>query len=360
MQENFTKYLTRTTSVLGVSLWEYWYRSNQFKDITGLTFSEGIFFGKSTPAHAQEYMFRCFRDATDLTRMKDAFFTVVTEKPKDALELLRIAHQVYVQYDKAIDEEKDPGLLLYEYADIDEVFDTYVTIGVYTAIAPYFWFGVTDPTKTEYHQEIQDLCTSLRSTSLYPRFYNKVVLPYLELKTGCTREDLSLFMFNEVRALFQSGDASVFESAIQKRKETGAGKDCIYKIVDGVVSLEYIPRDEFKKKESSVFTGVVVSSGDGKSFKGKVKVIYGNEDMESDISDIDILLSIHASPTHKNWMKHAKVVLCEEGGSACHAAYMSEDKEKIVIMGLTDILDVVKDGDELLVHPATGEVELVV
>jgi hypothetical protein len=226
----YTLYLTRPFTVLATSLWEYWYRSSQFKEVAGFSMTNGIFVG--TPIQStstagvlskQEYTVRCYRLTTELERMKSVLEELVNREPARALQLLESAWGIYeaeiaMQSKAPKDIEKLRANLQFEYQDIEELFDTYVSIGIYTTVLPYFWLGKSN-SKHKEHARIEELCQKLRATTLYPSFFEQVVLPYLEGKTGLSRTELNFFTWNEILALSKEVDALVyFKEAAEKRK----------------------------------------------------------------------------------------------------------------------------------------------
>ncbi|MBU3668702.1 MAG: hypothetical protein FGM57_01900 [Candidatus Taylorbacteria bacterium] len=364
---DLTIYLTRSFSILGTSLWEYWYRSKQFQEISGFNFTQGVFFG--TPAiggYPHEYMVRCFRSESDLKRMKDSFHKIIETKPDLALRVLESAFNMYtaersMQRKQPEDQKVLRKNLQFEYHSIEEVCDTFVSIAVYTAILPYFWFDETAP-----ESRIQELCRKLRADTLYPSFFHKVLLPYLEGRTGIAREDLNLFTFNEIRALDQSG-REVFEEAILKRRNSISGKDFMYLVIDGVASLEFVSREESVRRigeymgDVTELVGIPVSFGTREIVTGVARVLTGSDISNITFNDGDILVTMNSNPAYIPLISKAGAVLSEEGGSASHTSVIVQEglvRNIPTVMGIKRLLDVVVDNSTVTVNMKNGSVIL--
>lgn len=369
-------FLTRTFSVLGTSLWEYWYQSDQFLSLTGFLCTDTQFFG--TKAHGgeakQEYLVRCYRNKEQVTRMNETIRRKLLEKPEDALLLIESAFDLYNSElrkieNRSADPEAHKNALLLEYQSLEEVFSMYVTVGIFTGLLPFLWLGVVPVEHTQTTQRIQELCEELRKVTLYPQFFEHVVLPYLEAKTGVPREDLNMLTFNEIRALYQTEDSvALFQSAIAKRKEAMHTPYFIYTVRDGVAVLEFPKKEEFEEKlkvvdpsalaDSSpeglrVLRGVVVSLGDGKPVTGIARVVTGTDLSQVEFNEGDILVTINSSPIYMPLIRKASALLSEEGGMACHTAIVAREGARLVkptMMGIPHLLTKIPNGAQITVN----------
>lgn len=391
----FSLYLTRTFTILGTSLWEYWYRSKQFKDIAGFSFSAGVFVG--TPVNSgkstkDEYLVRHYRYTKELDFMRARLERVVLEEPAHALELLESAWGIYEAEISMQEKSKDIPLeqlrnnLQFEYANIEEVFDMHVNIGIYTALLPYLWIGKSNPDHAE-HARIEELCQKLRATTLYPLFFEQVILPYLEGKTGLSRRELNYLTWNEIVALSHEVDSSVYlqevvKKRIERSKREGTILDFVYRVEGEAVSLEFVSEAESNKvlesidtrfvsageetrggtsKEPVVLKGVVVSKGDGKPVTGIARVVTGTDISGIEFNEGDILVTINSSPIYLPLIRKAGALLSEEGGMACHTAIVArEGKElnKPTLMGITHLLTYLKHAIPITIDPTTATITL--
>lgn len=384
----FELFLSRPFSILGTSLWNYWYQSELFQSLTGFKITEGVFFG--TPAiggkNKQEFLVRCFRNKEELSRMRNFFGDLLEFKPSHALELLEAGEEIFVE-ESGRAEAFDPKEAVFG-SPLD-LAEEYAKIGTFTGLLPYLFAGRCSVEDKELCERIEKLANGLRAKTLYPTYFEKVVLPYLADYADISKESANNFTFKElfaIKDLYPPEGEPVSEQVyeqirdkIEEREAQCARFDFVYRAEGNTEKLEFVEHEEAVQRqglveqtdgsaenmssgnsvkrpgtkesnesESSsesgeiILKGVVVSKGDGKPVRGIARVVTGTDISGVEFNEGDILVTIHSSPIYLPLIVKAGALLSEEGGIACHTVVLT--KGQVVIMGLKDVTNSIKNG----------------
>lgn len=375
-------FLSRPFSILGTSLWNYWYQSELFQSLTGFKITEGVFFG--TPAiggkNKQEFLVRCFRSRGELSRMRIFFGDLLEDKPSRALEYLEAGEEIFEE-ESGRAEAFNPNQA--DFGSPLDLADQYATVGIFTGLLPYLFAGRCTAEDKELREQIEKLATGLRAKTLYPTYFEKVVLPYLANFADISKEDANNFTLKEllsIKDLYPAGGEAVPEEVYEKiyariedRRDLCARFDFVYTTQGNTESLEFVEHEEAARRQSIVepvgvetekpgqekqgeekentkevgnseiiLKGVVVSKGDGKPVRGIARVVTGTDISGVEFNEGDILVTIHGSPIYLPLIQKAGALLSEEGGIACHTAVVA--REGVTIMGIKSITSNIING----------------
>ena len=109
---------------------------------------------------------------------------------------------------------------------------------------------------------------------------------------------------------------------------------------------------QIKKKGAVLATGRSVGDKIG---SGKVRVINRVENL-SQLQKGEVLVTDKTDPDWEPMMKHASAIITNRGGRTCHAAIVSRELGLPAVVGTEDATKRLKDGDEVTVSCAEGEV----
>ncbi len=336
---SYTLYFTRPHTILGASLWNYWYTSKAFESIFGFVFSRGYMLGIPV---GNSYIVRAYKDDGELCKMKESAIRYVTEYPKNALEFLEKGYKIQ-QGILSGDFKIDP------LCTIEAAVELYAEVALYTAILPYFWFNETDIQNTKYHYKIQKLCVQLREVTVYPLFHQHALLPHLCSCTGQSEVELSMKTYTDL---------------LKKdfRQVSEIGSTCFeYMYSNEGESLNFVSKglllakaSEIEKYSTDSFVmGTVVSKGFG-SVEGIVRLVASDIDS---FQEGEILVVPSLNNLHVPLFKKAKAILCEEGGTASHAIFL-KNIDVPIITNVKGITLLVRDGEKVLVEPEQYRVHL--
>ncbi|WP_456456774.1 phosphoenolpyruvate synthase [Thermovibrio sp.] len=134
---------------------------------------------------------------------------------------------------------------------------------------------------------------------------------------------------------------------VQARPETvHSRKDytklTVYKVVE--------PVEERRKKV--LITGIAVGR---KIADGKVKVLMSVEEAER-FNEGDVLVTDMTDPDWEPIMKKASAIITNRGGRTCHAAIVARELGVPAVVGTGNATEVLKEGEEVTVSCAEGEV----
>jgi len=130
-------------------------------------------------------------------------------------------------------------------------------------------------------------------------------------------------------------------------------------VFDGkdVLCLEYsalkIRTNNSNKAEELL--GTPASSG---CYIGTVRKIMSREDFGK-MKEGDILLTTMTRPEFVPLIKKAGAVITEEGGLTCHAAIVSREMSIPCIVGISNITEILKDGDRIKVDADNGTIKII-
>ncbi|MGP1354811.1 MAG: phosphoenolpyruvate synthase [Parasphingopyxis sp.] len=86
---------------------------------------------------------------------------------------------------------------------------------------------------------------------------------------------------------------------------------------------------------------------------GIVRPVASTADLEK-VGDGDVLVSKATSPDWEPVLKRAAAIVTESGGRTCHAAIVARELGVPAVVGVTDALDRLKDGDRVTISCAEG------
>ncbi len=92
--------------------------------------------------------------------------------------------------------------------------------------------------------------------------------------------------------------------------------------------------------------------------KGKVRIIYTEEELNKIKSEEDILVTPMTRPEFVPAMKIAGAFVTDEGGIVCHASIVSRELKKPCIVGTKNATKIFKDGDMVEVDADKGVVRI--
>ncbi len=330
----FVPYFTRPHSILGASLWDYWYRSDVFKNIFGFIFGDSVMYG--IPAGAS-YVVHAFKRKHDLDCLKTTAKKLVISNPKICLDMLK--EGVEIQH----------KVMRGEYKASDNVYEEYAKVTIYTAILPYFWFNQTDITSVPYHAEIQSRCVQLRARNVYTMYFNNVVVPYLSLLTGRGVKELEWCTYREI----QNG---------YKRESTELDMGFVYTYTNGIERLDFKTESEIREnihalKYASNDTEIpcTVLDPNLEPVQGIARLVAHDLSV---FNDGEVLIVPSFNERYLSLMSKAKAIICEDGGVMAHVSYI-QNLDIPVCTSAKDITVRVSSGDNILVEPGKFRVRLV-
>lgn len=112
-----------------------------------------------------------------------------------------------------------------------------------------------------------------------------------------------------------------------------------------------------KKSESKEITGIVVSTGNKKSIRGRVRIVLDVEN--ADFKEGEILVASMTRPEYVPLMKKAAAIITDEGGITSHASIASRELGIPCIIGTKIAKKVLKDGDIVEMDLVKGKVRKV-
>ena len=109
------------------------------------------------------------------------------------------------------------------------------------------------------------------------------------------------------------------------------------------------------KSNENALQGVIGSPG---TAEGRVRIIHPDDVLSSEFDDGDILVCLMTSPDYVPLMKRAGAILTQEGGILSHAAIVSREMEVPCIVGVSDLLDKLKEGNIIEIDANKGVVKI--
>ncbi|MBI1961601.1 MAG: hypothetical protein HYS45_02775, partial [Parcubacteria group bacterium] len=109
-----------------------------------------------------------------------------------------------------------------------------------------------------------------------------------------------------------------------------------------------------QKSRKGVLQGRVACAGG--TIKGTVSIIRGAADFGK-FKPGSIIVAANTTPNYVPLLKKCKALICEEGGLTIHAAVISRELGIPCVVGIPDLLFLVKDGDRVEVDAEKGVVK---
>lgn len=328
---DFVPYFIRPHSILGTTLWDYWYRSHVFKDTFGFVFGDSVSFG--IPAGISFFV-HSYKRKCDLDQLKKVAVELVKRNPKKCLDMLKEGSSI---------QQK---VLAGEYRYSNDIAEDYAKVAIYTAVLPYFWFNQTDQMDVLHHAEIQALCVHLRSKNVYSIYFDTVIVPYLVSLTGLEEKEVCSLMYTEI----QSGHRRIVHAGF------------VYTYSNGVESIELKTEHEVKEKIGALkyisddleISCTVLGSGFN-DVEGIARLVANDLSV---FEGGEILVVSSLDERYVSLIPKAKAIVCEDGGLMAHVSYI----KNLGIPVCTSVKDItlrIKSGDKILVEPGKFRVRLV-
>lgn len=180
--------------------------------------------------------------------------------------------------------------------------------------------------------------------------YRNKIVEQIELKTG---EDLTYYFLDEITNLLLNGIV-VSSDDIELRKHGVVMKS----------KLSY-SSGELARKENvqiinnccseGIFKGTCASGGVA---KGKVRICQRAQDCEK-LESGEIMVAYGTDFDFIEGMIKAMAIVTEEGGILSHASVISREMNKPCIVGVSNILNQLKDGDYIKIDADVGIIEVI-
>lgn len=91
---------------------------------------------------------------------------------------------------------------------------------------------------------------------------------------------------------------------------------------------------------------------------GRARIVDRPEEVLQTIEDGDILVAAWTAPTYNAVLAAVSAVVVQEGGLLCHAAVMARELGLSAVIGATDAMTAIGEGDRIEVDPAAGTVRV--
>jgi phosphoenolpyruvate synthase/pyruvate phosphate dikinase len=111
------------------------------------------------------------------------------------------------------------------------------------------------------------------------------------------------------------------------------------------------------KREKGEIKGMVASTGGFKKITGKARVIFKPD--KEEFRDGEILVTSMTRIEFVPLMRHAKAIVTDEGGIACHAAIVSRELGIPCIIGTKNATRMIRNGNDVELDLKTGEIKIV-
>lgn len=141
-------------------------------------------------------------------------------------------------------------------------------------------------------------------------------------------------------------------------------KECIYyyekdkyEIYTGKKLLNFldkIEKEEFKDSKIKELKGTIACRG---KIQGKVKVINIPEEMDK-MNEGDIMVSRTTNPNLLPAMSKAGGLVSQDGGLTCHTAIVAREMNKPCLVGVKNVLRVLKDNDKIELDSEGGTIKI--
>ena len=185
----------------------------------------------------------------------------------------------------------------------------------------------------------------------------------LHLVTGEVAKRLHLtlkqaahFLDNEIAIALEKGEAD--HDLLNRRTQHSVAYITPDKVTyyDGNAAADFMSKVEIEQSAigaSGEFFGSCACPG---TVEGEVKIVNTVEDMPK-MREGDIMVAHTTFPALVPAMKKAAAIITEDGGITCHAAIVAREFRIPCVVGIRDILTVVRDGDRVEVDATNGIVK---
>lgn len=341
--KDWVPYLARPFDLFGCSVWYRWYFSEAADRVLGLQISDGLYIEQDQGV-AKNYRVK---------GQLDTYVGFIENLVRTDLERCRAFLERGVHLNaEAIRMISDQAPM-----SISSATDFLSELVIHATIIPYFVlpamgkFGIEDA-------DIAERCEKLRAVSMYPRFFDHVVLSSARAALSAMDVDGAFLPFITYRELL-AGD---FSQMADRKERHDRGERFVYQNFSGQESifwsldtdavtgeLENISHESKTIQGRSAFPGKV---------QGAVRVILSRDGSGMVFNDGDILVTINSSPNLMAFIQKSGAIVTDEGGITCHAAIVSRELGKPCIIGTKIATKVLKDGDIVEVDADQGIVRI--
>lgn len=91
---------------------------------------------------------------------------------------------------------------------------------------------------------------------------------------------------------------------------------------------------------------------------GRARIVDRPEEVLQTIEDGDVLVAAWTAPTYNAVLAAVSAVVVQEGGLLCHAAVMARELGLSAVIGATDAMTAIGEGDRIEVDPVSGTVRV--
>ncbi|MGI9604219.1 MAG: PEP-utilizing enzyme [Acidimicrobiales bacterium] len=102
-------------------------------------------------------------------------------------------------------------------------------------------------------------------------------------------------------------------------------------------------------------TGTGIGS---RTYQGTARVAHSAEEVIDRMDPGDVLVAAWTAPTYNAVMAIAGALIVQEGGLLCHAAVMARELDLPAVIGATDAMEHITDGDLVEVDPGSGRIRV--
>ena len=203
----------------------------------------------------------------------------------------------------------------------------YATIYPFTLLQTYEKLGLSNESIKQ--------AEKLRAFSLYPRFIEEKILPFVKDEKGYPNFTL------KNRAIHKKGKYFIYE---HDTIESVQWTDDTQSILHSLLNID----SGHEIRGSIAYSGLA---------RGSVKIVNSIQDIQK-VEQGDILVTVNSNPSIMLALKKAAAIVADEGGVMCHAAIVAREMKKPCIIGTKIATQVLKDGDIVEVDANTGVVRM--
>ena len=342
--KNWIPYLTRPFDLFGCSVWYRWYFSTVAYRILDVQISAGLYVEQD---HGVAKSYR-------VKEQLDWYVSFIENLAKTDLEQCRAL------LERGMHLNAEAIRMISEQAPIDfsSAVDFLIELVLHATIVPYFILPAMKEFEIE-DADIAERCEKLRAVSMYPIFFDEVVLPSAQSILRMANVDEALLPF----ITYQEIVSNDFSQAVVRKGHHDRGERFVYQNCSGkedifwfdntdavVAELENISDAEKTIQGRCAFPGKV---------HGTVRVVLSRDGFDTIFNEGDILVTINSSPNLMALIQKSGAIIADEGGITCHAAIVSRELKKPCIIGTKIATKVLKDGDVVEVDAEKGIVTIV-
>lgn len=129
-----------------------------------------------------------------------------------------------------------------------------------------------------------------------------------------------------------------------------------YTFKAGKDTKNFLKQQKFEKTKVVLTKELIGTCACGGNVKGTVRVINQPEDMPK-MKHGDIMIAHATYPSLVPAMKKAAAIITEEGGITCHAAIVARELQTPCVVGVKNLLHILKDGDKVEVNANKGQIK---